>query len=93
MPTAPATRAERTTHDDDLATQAAVLGRLAELHPERLTLEELLLELAGEEPDFAATDAIERACSELSGAGLVHLRGGFVSLTRAASRYTELLER
>jgi hypothetical protein len=84
---------EWTTRDDDLAMQSAVLERVLEL-PVHVTVEELIRELAGEEPDFGPADAIRRAARDLSGVGLIHLQGGgFVSPTRAALRYNELLDR
>jgi hypothetical protein len=83
----------RTPRDEDLATEAAVLARVLDVRPDRVTLEELIRELAGEDPDFEQADAVRRAARDLSGAGLIHLRGGFVSPTRTAIRYTELLDR
>jgi predicted transcriptional regulator len=83
----------RTTRDDDLAMESAVLQRLIDVHPARLTLPELVRELAGEEVDFSVRDAVERAARELSGVGLIHLKDDFVTPTRAALRYTELIDR
>jgi hypothetical protein len=83
----------RTTRDDDLSMESAVLQRVLDVHPARLTLAELIRELAGEEADFATRDAIERAARDLSGVGLVHLVDEFVTPTRAALRYAELLDR
>jgi hypothetical protein len=80
------------TKDEDRAMESAVLQRVIDVHPAPFTLPELVRELAGEEPDFAARDAIERAARELSGVGLVHLTDDFVRPTRAALRYTDLLE-
>jgi hypothetical protein len=82
-----------TTKHEDLTTESAVLQRIIEVHPARLTVSELVRELAGEDADFAVRDAIERATRELSGVGLLHLQDDFVTPTRAALRYTELLER
>jgi hypothetical protein len=82
-----------TTRDDDLATESAVLQRIIDVHPARLTIAELVRELAGEEVDFGTRDAIERAARDLSGVGLVHMADDFVTPTRAALRYWELLER
>jgi hypothetical protein len=83
----------KTTRDDDLATESAVLQRVIDVHPAQLTLPELVRELAGEDPEFSVRDAIERAARELSGVGLLHLKDDFVAPTRAALRYTDLLDR
>jgi hypothetical protein len=76
---------------EDAATESAVLQQLLELHPLRVTLAELIRELAGESPDFAERDAIERAVRDLTGAGLLHRHGGLLAPTRAALRFSELL--
>lgn len=83
----------RTTRDDDVAMESAVLQRVLDVHPARLTMAELIRELAGENVDFGTRDAIERAARDLSGVGLVHLVDEFVTPTRAALRYWELLDR
>jgi len=83
----------RTTQGDDLATESAVLQHLLSLHPAQLTVAELVREVAGEQPDFAERDAIERAVRDLSGVGLVYHREDFVLPTRAALRFNELLDR
>jgi hypothetical protein len=77
----------------DAATEAAVLQQLLDLHPVQVTAAELVREIGGESPGFAARDAIERAVRDLSGAGLVHSRDSFVLPTRAALRFSELLDR
>ncbi len=82
-----------TTRDDDLVMESAVLQRVLEVHPARLTIAELIRELAGEEVEFGTRDAIERAARDLSGVGLVHLVDEFVTPTRAALRYSDLLDR
>lgn len=82
-----------TTRDDDLAMASAVLQRVLGAHPARLTVPELIRELAGEEPGFGASDAIERAARDLSGVGLIHLIEGLVSPTCAALGFEELIER
>jgi hypothetical protein len=82
---------EGTPSDDDLVMQSAVLGRVLDVHPAKITVAELIRELAGEEVDFANRDAIERAARDLSGVGLLHLSEEFVSPTRAALRDRELL--
>lgn len=82
-----------TTQVDDETVQAGLMRHLIELHPARLTVAELLLEMVGESADFAERDAIERALRDLEGAGLVHLGDGFVTPTRAARRLSELFDR
>jgi hypothetical protein len=82
-----------TTSDADAATEAAVLQRVLELHPVLLTLEELVLDLGGPSAQFAERDAIERAVRDLTGAGLLHRNDSFLMPTRAALRFSELLDR
>jgi hypothetical protein len=82
-----------TTADDDAATESALLQQVIALHPTQVTVEELTRELAGESPSFAERDAIERAVRDLTAAGLLHHREGFVVPTRAALRFSELLDR
>lgn len=82
----------RTTKDDDLGIEKAVLQRVLEVHPAQLTVAELVRELAGEEPEFAERDAIERAVRDLSGVGLLHRNDDFLMPTRAALHYSELLD-
>jgi hypothetical protein len=77
----------------DAATESAVLQRLLELHPVLVTVAELTREVGGESPSFAERDAIERAVRELTGAGLLHSHETFVLPTRAALRFSELLDR
>ncbi|HYJ21475.1 MAG TPA: hypothetical protein VEW07_05560 [Solirubrobacterales bacterium] len=87
-------------HDDswtpaahDAVTESAVLQRLLDLHPVQVTAAELVREVGGMSPGFAERDAIERAVRDLSGAGLLHSHDGFVLPTRAALRFSELLDR
>lgn len=79
-----------TTRDEDLTTEAAVLHRVLDVHPARLTEPELIRELAGDEPSFNQSDAIERAVRDLAGVGLVHGSDDFVTPTRAAIRSQEI---
>lgn len=81
------------TKGDDLTTESAVLQQLLVLHPAQLTVAELVREIGGEQPGFAERDAIERAVRDLSGVGLLHHRDDFVLPTRAALRFSELLDR
>jgi hypothetical protein len=82
-----------TTKDDDLATEAAVLRQILDLHPVQLTAAELVREIGGERPGFAERDAIERAVRDLGAVGLLHHKNEFVLPTRAALRFSELLDR
>lgn len=82
-----------TTRAADDATEAAVLTVLLELHPTQLTLAELVREVAGEDAEFAERDAVERAVRDLGGAGLLHRVEGRTFPTRAALRFSELLDR
>jgi hypothetical protein len=82
-----------TTRAADDATEAAVLTVLLDLHPTQLTLEELVREVAGEDARFAEHDAIERAVRDLGGAGLLHRVEERAFPTRAALRFSELLDR
>lgn len=88
----------RTTLAEDERVESAVLRQLLELHPTRLTLAELVRELGGSQDedgggDFAARDAVERAVRDLSAVGLLHRDARFVEPTRAALRFSDLLDR
>lgn len=86
----------KTTLAEDESVEAAALQQLLELHPARLTLAELTRELAGGDRSgdgFAERDAVERAVRDLSAAGLVHRGEQFVEPTRAALRFSDLLDR
>jgi hypothetical protein len=79
----------------DARIESLLLQRVLDLHPTRVTTDELVRDLTGVEDDFAARDGIERAIAELARAGLLHPVGedGFVTPTRAAVRLGELLGR
>src|SRR3954453_4093272 len=83
----------KTTWVEDEEVESAVLQQLLDLHPTRLTLEELAREFGARSNDFADHDAVERAVRDLTGAGLLHRGGEFVVPTRAALRFNELLDR
>jgi hypothetical protein len=83
----------RTTLAEDEDFESVVLQRLLDLHPTRLTVSELTRELGGERIDFAERDALERAIRDLAAAGLLHQSEDFVIPTRAALRFSELLDR
>ncbi len=82
----------RTTWAEDESMESAVLRQLLDLHPARLTREELAREFADTGGSFAERDAVERAVRELAGAGLLHRGEEFVAPTRAALRFSELLD-
>jgi len=83
----------KTTWAEDESVESAVLQQLLDLHPARLTLEELARECGARRSDFAAQDAVERAVRDLTAAGLLHQGEEFVAPTRAALRFNELLDR
>jgi hypothetical protein len=82
----------KTTWAEDETMETAVLRQLLDLHPARLTFEELLREVGGGGGSFAERDAVERAVRDLVGAGLLHNGREFVAPTRAALRFSELLD-
>lgn len=81
-----------TNEGEDTRVEAALLQRVLHLHPTQMTAAELIRDLAGEDADFGARDAVERAIRELIGAGLLH-RGddGLLTPTRAAIHAGDLL--
>jgi hypothetical protein len=82
-----------TNEAEDTRIEAALIQRVLDLHPTRVTSDELVRDLAGEDADFGARDGIERAIRELSGAGLLHRSDdGFVTPPRAAVHFGELLD-
>lgn len=83
----------RTTWAEDEGVESAVLRQLLDLHPTRLTVAELVRELCGDRGGFAERDAVERAVRDLTAAGLLHQGEEFVAPTRAALRFSELLDR
>lgn len=81
-----------TNQSEDIRVESALMQRVLELHPTRVTGDELVRDLTGEEVDFAARDSVERAIRELTGAGLLHRTDdGFVTPTRAALHFGNLL--
>lgn len=83
----------QTNWAEDERVESAVLRQVLDLHPTRLTLEELQRELGGNRAGFAERDAIERAVRDLGAVGLLHQGEKFVAPTRAALRFSELLDR
>lgn len=82
-----------TTCDGDIATESVVLQLVLDLHPTLLTVAEIAREIAGEDAGFPERDSVERAVRDLSGAGLLHHKHEFAIPTRAALRFSELLDR
>lgn len=83
----------KTTWAEDEGVESVVLRHLLDLHPTRLTLAELVREIGGNRDGFAERDAIERAVRDLAAVGLLHQGNEFVTPTRAALRFDELLDR
>lgn len=81
-----------TARDEDLAMESAVLQRVLDVYPARLTVGELIREIAGEAAEPGDRDAVERAVRDLGGVGLLHARDDFTTPTRAALRFQELLD-
>lgn len=81
----------RTTVEEDIAEESAVLQHVLALHPTALTIEELVRELDPDHDSFAQHDAVERAVRDLAGAGLLRQSDSLVLPTRAALRFDELL--
>jgi hypothetical protein len=84
---------KKTTWAEDEGVESAVLRQLLDLHPTHLTLAELVREIGGDRGGFAERDAIERAVRDLAAVGLLHQSDEFVTPTRAALRFSELLDR
>jgi predicted transcriptional regulator len=82
-----------TTWGEDEEVEAAVLRQLLDLHPTRLTLEDLTREVGGCDGGFAERDAVARAVRDLAAVGLLHREERFVTPTRTAMRFSELLDR
>jgi DNA-binding HxlR family transcriptional regulator len=83
----------QTTWAEDEGVESAVLRQLLDLHPTQLTIAELMREVGGDRGDFAEHDAVERAVRELASVGLLHRGDDFVTPTRAALRFSELIDR
>jgi hypothetical protein len=87
------TNDNRTTLAEDENFESVVLRQLLDLHPALLTVSELTRELSGSRDGFTERDALERAVRDLAAVGLVHRSEEFVGPTRAALRFSELLDR
>jgi hypothetical protein len=81
------------TADEDARDQAAVLRHVLDLHPETLTLDELMREMVGvSSSESSVEDAISRAVRDLRAVGLLHEEGCRVIPTRAAVVFHGLYE-
>jgi hypothetical protein len=81
-----------TTAAEDTRDQAAVLRHVLDLHPETLTLDELMREMVGVSPSGSEEDGIGRAVRDLAAVGLLHHEGRRVITTRAALVFHNLYE-
>lgn len=70
--------------------QVVILNEVLIQFPAQLTLRELTLELEYDPDDFAQSDAVRTAVSELVAAGLLRLNREAIAPTRAALRANEL---
>lgn len=78
---------EPTPADRLTRLEASVLEHLAELHPDRLTADELALSMGGRYGQIAFADAV----AGLRCSGLIRHNGDLVELTHAAVNAHELL--
>ncbi len=78
---------------EDEARERAVLEEVVELHPERLTIPELILRVAIDPDDAARAEMIRQAARELRRSGLIRYRDDdeLVEPTHAAIRAFLLL--
>lgn len=75
---------------DQNELQRVVLDEVLHLFPLQPTLRELVRSLNRDPDDFGQNDSINVSVRDLSGAGLLRLRGDAVAPTRAALRANEL---
>jgi hypothetical protein len=78
---------EQTPQERKTRLEAGLLEHLAELHPDRLTADELALSMGGLHERIAFDDAL----AGLRCSGLVRRHGDLVELTHAAVNAHELL--
>ncbi len=81
-----------TTAAEDTRDQAAVLRHILDLHPETLTLDELMPEMVAVSPSGSEEDGIRRAVRDLAAVGLLHHEGRRVIPTRSALVFHSLHE-
>lgn len=80
------------TAAEDALIEAVVLSQVLTLHPAQVTFEELVREIAADPEAFSERDAIERAVRDLVRTGLLNRNGEFVLASRAALRFSDLLD-
>jgi hypothetical protein len=81
----------RTTREEDRALEAVLLKHVLALHPDPLTLGDLIRELGGGEESFELRDAVERAVRDLCACGLLHRGEALILPSRAALRCEQLI--
>jgi hypothetical protein len=74
----------------DRKTETAVLALLIAEHPTRLSIEELVLVLHADPDHGDPEGGAEQAVRELTGAGLLHREGRFLTPSRAALYFSRL---
>jgi len=86
-------RDRATTAAEDTRDQAAVLRHVLDLHPETLTLDELMREMVGISTSAPVEeDGIKRAVRDLAAVSLLHQERRRVIPTRAALVFHNLNE-
>jgi hypothetical protein len=76
----------------DESWQFGILHRVLVLYPERLSADELRLEILADRQDFSSVDAHDRAVRDLIAAGLLRRDGDSIVATHAAIRLYELAD-
>lgn len=69
--------------EEDAKVERAVLARVLDHHPTRLTMPELAREVCEDPDDFGEGDALARAVRDLTAAGLLRMEGVAVVPTLA----------
>ena len=77
--------------DEDAQLPQATFVLVLDAHPGQWSINELMRELSGGNPDPATLDAIENTLRDLRAAGHIHRQGEFVFASRAATIAAELL--
>ena len=80
-----------TTVTQDVRNRAEVLHEVLAIHPEAMTLDELVCELTVASAEFSEHDRIQRAVRDLTAGGLIQRSGDLVLPTRAAVNFNALL--
>lgn len=77
-------------HEEDTQAECVVLQEVLTLHPDHLTIPELILKVALDPEDHAEAETIAHAIRDLRASGLVRCVGGIVEPTHAALRFAAL---